>query len=298
MLFYFITYFSIGLLSANTANLYFKSRQAPSLFPLWFQGPAFTAFNAFGILAFFLSPLLTFTNWGIGWTLVSLAELIAGALAVGFLPLSYRFGLTVTGPLTIFLFLGALLKFWFLSGTLLLVVVIFAFISPIFLLTRSTSANSQPNIRFSTSNVPLSASPPMSSKNDKVRKTTNENSFLDNLEMEKISKKGKKPSEDIFEKAKEILEKNFQHPLQDEAKYVLMNTCYEAEKLLGNEFDAAIKFMFIRLNSLSINPSEKKKDFILTQSKFLIALRDKSILSQENVLITVNSILKKHGLSN
>jgi hypothetical protein len=138
----------------------------------------------------------------------------------------------------------------------------------------------------------------MSSKNDKVRKTTNENSFLDNLEMEKISKKGKKPSEDIFEKAKEILEKNFQHPLQDEAKYVLMNTCYEAEKLLGNEFDAAIKFMFIRLNSLSINPSEKKKDFILTQSKFLIALRDKSILSQENVLITVNSILKKHGLSN
>ena len=106
----------------------------------------------------------------------------------------------------------------------------------------------------------------------------------------------KKPSSKIVEDTEAILTHEFNYELEKEAQHILFTVCYEAEKYLGNEYDAALKFILLRLESLSKISSSKKTEFIIQHLKTIYRLQERCIISKGHVEHLGQKIAKSHNI--
>ena len=114
MLFYFIVHTIIGFNAGNIANLQMKAKQQVGLYPLWLHGGYGSIALIVCVFAAFLAPITTLMQWGISWALVTIAEVILGAVVAGFLPLPIRLILAAIGPIVTVIIMGALWGFWYI----------------------------------------------------------------------------------------------------------------------------------------------------------------------------------------
>lgn len=300
MLFYFIAHFCIGLLAGNFAHLFFKVKQAPFLFPLWFNGPIFSVINSIALLVFFTAPILTGINWGFGWTLITIFELFFGVFIVGALPMNYRVLLTLTGPFLILAFAGALLNLWYLNNIAILVLLVLGFGLPFLFLNNQNNGNAGIANSTQPTNSNASINTLQSNVQNAPKQTNKKNAlptFLINLDIAKLPKTGKKASLDLVEKTKHILSAEFNYEVENQAEYILSSVCYQAQKLNGNEYDAAVKFIMFRLASLSGLQSSRKTSFIETQTQNLVRLENQCNICRGFIRTCLNLIRDKHNLS-
>ena len=300
MLFYFIAHFCIGLLAGNFANLFFKAKQAPFLFPLWFNGPIFLVINSIALLVFFTAPILTGIDWGFGWTLITIFELILGVFIAGVLPINYRVFLTLTGPFLILAFAGALLNLWYLNNIAILVLLVLGFGLPFLLLNNQNNGNAGVANSTQPTNSNVSKNTSQSKVQNAPMQTNKQNAlptFLTDLDIAKLPKTGKKASLDLVEKTKHILSAEFNYEVENQAEYILSSACYQAQKFNGNEYDAAVKFIMFRLASLSGLQSSRKTSFIETQTQNLVRLENQCNICRGFIRICLNPIRDKHNLS-
>ena len=299
MIFYFIAHVSIGLLAANSSNLFLKSKLSPTDFPIWFGGNLFLLLNSFGIFCFVLAPFLTMFHWGIAWSLVTLAELILGALISGLIPLTYRIALTITGPFIIFLFSGALAKFWFLTDGIVILLLLIGFGVPLILTLSNGKQAGKTN--FTEKNQSSLQQNLLSSATFFDKKAAPKNfaslQFLKRVEFNAIAKNSKKASLETIEQTQEILMMHFNLTVERNVYHILNFACYEANKYNGNAYDAAAKFILIRLWSLSSIASEKKIQFVDGHTRALEKLENKCRICSGHLLREINYIRESQKLS-
>ena len=114
MLFYFIVHTILGFNAGNLANLQMKARQQIGASPLWLHGGYGYIGGAGCVFAAFAAPVTTLFQWGLGWTLVTIGELILGAVLAGILPIPLRLLLAAIGPVVTVVVMGALWGFWYI----------------------------------------------------------------------------------------------------------------------------------------------------------------------------------------
>jgi hypothetical protein len=174
-----------------------RIKETPFLFPLWFNGPIYLVINSIALLVFFTAPILTAINWGFGWTLVTIFELIFGIFIAGVLPLNYRVFLTLTGPFLILAFAGALLNLWYLNNIAILVLLVLGFGLPFLLLNNQNNGNAGAANSTQPMNSTVSNNTSQSNVQNTPKQTNKQNvlpTFLIDLDIAKLPKKGKKAS--------------------------------------------------------------------------------------------------------
>ena len=114
MVFYFIVHTLLGFCAGNCANIQMKSRQGFAGFPLWVYGPWGTIGAAVCVFTAFAAPVTTLFQWGIGWAVVTVGEVIVGAFVAGMLPMSLRLLLAVISPVVSVVIIGALWGLWYI----------------------------------------------------------------------------------------------------------------------------------------------------------------------------------------
>lgn len=114
MLFYFIVHCIIGFNAGNCANIQMKAKQNVGHFPLWVHGQYGSIGATLCVIFAFAAPITTLFQWGIGWTLVTIGELILGAFISGLLPMGLRMLLAAIGPVVSVIIMGALWGFWYI----------------------------------------------------------------------------------------------------------------------------------------------------------------------------------------
>ena len=112
--FYFVVHTLLGLVAGNAGNIQMKARNNVAAFPLWVQGPWGSIGASIMIFAALAAPVTTIFQWGIGWALVTLGEVLLGAFVVGFFPMGLRFLLAAIGPVISVVIIGALWGFWYI----------------------------------------------------------------------------------------------------------------------------------------------------------------------------------------
>ena len=114
MLFYFVIHTLLGMMAANVGNIRVRAEANVGAFPLWVHGPWALVSGYVGIASAVASIFTTFGQWGFSWTLVTIAELVFGAVVVGFLPMGLRLILAAVSPLICVVIMGALWGFWYI----------------------------------------------------------------------------------------------------------------------------------------------------------------------------------------
>jgi len=114
MLFYFVVHTTLGFCAGNCANIQIKSRQGYGDYPLWVYGPWGTIGAGVCTFSAFAAPVTTLFQWGIGWALVTVLEVVLGAFVAGMLPMGLRILLALVCPIATILIMGALWGFWYL----------------------------------------------------------------------------------------------------------------------------------------------------------------------------------------
>ena len=114
MQFYFIVHTILGMVAANSSNLQMAAQTRVGAFPLWIHGSWGAIGVSLGIFSALASIVTTFTQWGFSWALITLAELVFGAVLVGFLPMGVRLFLAALGPIICVVIMGSLWGFWYI----------------------------------------------------------------------------------------------------------------------------------------------------------------------------------------
>ena len=114
MLFYFIVHFIIGFNAGNCTNIQLKAKQQIGAFPLWVHGGYASIGAALCGFAAFAAPVTTLFQWGFGWTLVTIGEVILGAFVAGMFPMPIRIFLAAIGPIVTVVIMGASCGFWYI----------------------------------------------------------------------------------------------------------------------------------------------------------------------------------------
>lgn len=114
MTFYFIAHVLLGIIPAAASLLVMRGRGSVASVPFWVHSFA-PMFFIGGLLACFGATITTFVNFGLMWTLATLAEIALGAIIAAMLPMGLQAFLVMTSPITILAILGDLWKFWHLG---------------------------------------------------------------------------------------------------------------------------------------------------------------------------------------
>ena len=112
--FYFVVHTLLGLVAGNAGNIQMKARDNVGAFPLWVHGPWGSIGASIMIFCALAAPVTTIFQWGIGWALVTLGEVILGAFVVGFFPVGLRFLLAAIGPVISVVIMATLWGFWYI----------------------------------------------------------------------------------------------------------------------------------------------------------------------------------------
>ena len=112
--FYFVVHTFLGLVAGNAGNLQMRSRQNFGAFPLWVYGPWGTIGASITIFCAFAAVATTIVQWGFGWALYTIGEIVLGAVIVGFFPMGLRFLIALIGPIISVVIMGALWGFWYI----------------------------------------------------------------------------------------------------------------------------------------------------------------------------------------
>ena len=119
--FYFVVHTLLGLVAGNAGNIQMKARDNVGAFPLWVHGSWGTVGASIMIFSALAAPVTTIFQWGIGWALVTLGEVILGAFIVGFFPMGLRFLLAAIGPVISVVIMSALWGFLVYMRTLFII---------------------------------------------------------------------------------------------------------------------------------------------------------------------------------
>lgn len=114
MLFYFVVHTILGFNAGNLSNIQMKSKQQVGAYPLWLHGGYGTIGSSLCVFAAFAAPITTLVQWGVGWSLVTIGEIILGAIICGFFPMQLRLLLAAIAPIVTFVIMGALWGFWYI----------------------------------------------------------------------------------------------------------------------------------------------------------------------------------------
>ncbi len=114
MLFYFVTHTLLGMVAGAAAHSYTNSRQNVGAYPLWIQNEWAYLWVSVPSIGSVLAIITTLFQWGLLYTLFTIAELVLGAILVGFVSREVRVFLALVGPFVTILFLGAYWGFWYI----------------------------------------------------------------------------------------------------------------------------------------------------------------------------------------
>ena len=112
--FYFIVHTLLGLVAANAGNIQMRSKQSVGAFPLWVHGFWGVVGGLVTILCAFAAVATTTIQWGFGWALYTIGEIVLGAVIVMFLPMGLRFLIAWIGPIFSVVIMGMLWGFWYI----------------------------------------------------------------------------------------------------------------------------------------------------------------------------------------
>ena len=112
--FYFIVHTLLGLVAANAGNIQMRSKQSVGAFPLWVHGFWGVVGGLVTILCAFGAVATTTIQWGFGWALYTIGEIVLGAVIVMFLPMGLRFLIALMGPIVSVVIMGMLWGFWYI----------------------------------------------------------------------------------------------------------------------------------------------------------------------------------------
>ena len=114
MSFYFVVHTLLGLIAGNAGNIQMRSRQNIGAYPLWVYGPWGAIGSSLAIFCAFAALATTIVQWGFGWALYTIAEILLGAVIVGFFPMGFRFIIALISPIVSVIIMGALWGFWYI----------------------------------------------------------------------------------------------------------------------------------------------------------------------------------------
>ena len=112
--FYFVVHTLLGLIAGNAGNIQMRSRQNIGAYPLWVYGPWGVIGSSLAIFCAFAALATTIVQWGFGWALYTIAEIVLGAVIVGFFPMGFRLIIALIGPIVSVVIMGALWGFWYI----------------------------------------------------------------------------------------------------------------------------------------------------------------------------------------
>ena len=110
--FYVIVHILLGVLAGASANSVMKARSSPPHYPMWLQGAWVPNWAMITCGLALIAIVTSLFQWGIVYSLLTIGELIFGALLAGFMPRSMQVLATAVGPIITILMMGAVWGWW------------------------------------------------------------------------------------------------------------------------------------------------------------------------------------------
>lgn len=291
MTFYLITHILLGLIAGNHSKAMMGHRSISSM-PIWTMTSSWLPIG--GMIAVFCalaSIPITFFKWGFLWGLLTIGEVLIGALFAGLIPASVSNLMLLAGPVVSLILCGALLGFWFVPlSALILLLILLGFLSfwqsPAQLRSGSArlkkqgdgAGNRTPNIGA----PPKSSGPITSAKNQRNKK------------IQPTAQRKARSSSKL--KARAVLLKKFSYSLEEKAIPFFESIVTTVENQNGNEHDVAVNFMLARLDQLIPQNGSDAELFIKQNSQYIYAILKECSLNNEIYVERLNVILERHQI--
>lgn len=288
MTFYLITHILLGLIAGNHSKATMGRRSISSM-PIWTMTsswlPIGTMIAVFCALA---SIPITFFKWGFFWGLLTIGEVLIGALFAGLIPASVSNLMLLAGPVVSLILCGALLGFWFVPlSALILLLILLGFLSfwqsPAQLRSGSARLKKRGDGASNrTPEPPKSSGPIMSAKNQHNKK------------IQPTAQRKARSSSKL--KARAVLLKKFSYSLEEKAIPFFDSIVRTVENQNGNEHDVAVNFMLARLDQLNPKNGSDSELFIKQNSQYIYAVLRECSLNTEIYIERLHVISERHKI--